>query len=362
MKKQNFGIDRFVVSGFSATKINEDQFNSLKNGIKYSKEGHLYFASQDIKSNIDFSYLLISNDKYFNQLKIATKKIGDYKIIPYIKLEITNNGENRNLHLQSLERCSEKIDMAIKQIRDYYGISIERDKIKFDEIEIAMDIETDFCFEDYTSILTTFSSLSSKHYAKNINKDRDSQLNAIMLKNKRSSLIIYDKKKQLATKDIHIDHNRMRFEYTLTQNRKCDKIKSSFGSEYFEDFNDKMLAHFFEKQINKDIFRPFENNIKQVKKIVNQSLNDFFRNSSWLKSIINSLVQNLDSFVSTNKITIFDIEILKDSIKKKDPKNFARNYKKIQDDCPKSFINVNRKYNEIKDKINKNISSILEEL
>ena len=361
MNKRNFGIDRFVVSGFSAIEINKDQFNLLRNDMKYSKEGHLYFKSRYIKSDIDFSYLLIDKNDFFNRLNIGVKKI-DCKFLHYVKLEICNNGEHRNLHPQSLKKCADKIDRALEYIKKYYGIVIKKDKVKFDEIEITMDIETDYPFEDYSSILNTFSALSSKNYNKCINKDKKYDLNSIELKNKRCSLIIYDKKKQLASKKVYIEQHRMRFEYTLTQNKDCGKIKSTFGTAYFQDFDDKMLASFFEKQISKDIFNRFALNTKQVKKMVQQNLINSFQEQYWLKSLLKYLNQELDSFVLMDKITLFDIEELKELIKKKDPKNFTRNYKKIMDSCPKSFINVNKKIKEIQDKIKKNLSSILEEL
>lgn len=362
MKKKHFGIDKFVVGGLSVTEIDEKKFLSFKNEIKYSREGYLYFKSWNIESPIDFSYLEIKSTDYFNQLRIGIKKIKDSSYIPYVKLEIINNGEYRNLYPQSIATCSDKIDKAITFLWDYYGIRLKKDRVKFDEMEITLDIETDLIFEEYTGILKTFLTLAPKTYSRDIAKDNENKINAVIVKNNRFYLIIYNKTKHLATKKILIENNIMRFEYTLIQKNKGNKIKDIFGTVFLDEINEKMIIEFFKKQIRKDLFTPFLKNSMNMKKTIKEIFNQSLTSPFWTKEFLKNLNAKLDNFVQTDKICVFDIEILKDDIKKKDPKNFRRNYKEFLEKCPKSFINVDKKFDEIKNKILKNLSSNLEEL
>ena len=344
--KNYFGIDKATIGGFEIMSIDNEKLSKIKNVTSFNDK-YLYFVSNGIYSEFDFSYINIKKTPHFKSFTAGIKKVG-HKNISYVYIEVTNDDDKpeKNLYPLTTEEFSRKIDSIITFLSENYGIELIKTEFKFKDIEISLNLTLKEKFDSYYPVFDTMLNLFPKSYKnKNIHKDGTSTTGTFKAQNSRLSISIYNKKKQMLDTHNYLLHSELaRFEYTLKNSKK---IKEIFSTDKIDDITDEMLKNFFKKQLEKDFFKNYTNHIKKMKKTLSSHMKDILNKKNWKKELIQYLLELLDTFSCQGKILTFDFKILEIDIRKKDPKNYLRNLRDLKSKVPMIFRDVDIKIEEI---------------
>lgn len=262
--KRMIGIDKTKVKSFRIVKIDEAKFIA-NNNVIYKNDGvAVEAATLDDNKYFAYSYLKITDGNIFNSLVMGIK---NNKGIPnpYSFVEIHISDElNGNLKPLTVAEYHNLIENLKTYIEEQYGLYLDFNGAKFEEIEINITAEMDRQFIDYEFLLSQVVQLVPKTYCYSTYIGKKREVKQLEFFNKSVQVKIYDKTSQLRNKyKIHMDNQFMRIEYNLC---KPKKIKDCIGSEYIYEIDDKVLSEWITSQISKDIIKPINKHIENANK------------------------------------------------------------------------------------------------
>ncbi len=347
------GIDKTKIKGFTVELIDIEKLISNDNVIFQEKLPGI--AVEDIKGEIrSINYLKIKDGHIFNTLAIGSKlNKGVPNSYSHIDIHISELTDN---NLKPL-KVSEYINL-LERLKGYlesrYGLYINLEKAKFEELEINVTAKMDKEFIEYEYLLEQMIYLVPKVYEISPYIGKDRTLKQYEFFNGSTEAKVYDKTRQLQEKfKISLDKQYMRIEYTL---HKPKKIQSCLGTEYVYQMTDQAIIDYLKKQINKDLIKPIEKHIKEGDKQLLQMAIESKETDSrkWAKSFTGiALAERLDKRNGKLPLVI-DLEQVKKAIKKvsTNKSNCNKTLARLQTEFDRyPFINDNlEKLQEIKDK------------
>ena len=348
------GIDKTVVRSFYCTSIDMQKLLSASNTDNVvcirNSPNKFHYWNESREDN--FNTIIIKDNYEFNNLKIDVKKVND-KFIKYAVLDmsIATKGQN-NLVPLSTRAYKQKINKVFDYIKDRYGIEIDTSEIKFKQVEFNATIELDKEFDSYVRALKVMMSLAPRTYSINtvLSNHSKNKINMYEVSNNSIKCKFYDKSEQLKdVYDLDIDKSLLRIEYTLKNEKK---IKSIFKTDLINSFTDADIKEFVKNQFTNDFIKNWKKGRKENKskliKLCKQYKKDY---KQWLQPFLMHVMNREIS----NDILLYDLEDLKEVFKAVDKTNYNR-YMKAIDKLPKgtisSYIGVNKKINEILQKMN----------
>lgn len=348
------GIDKTKIKGFTVELIDIEKLTSNDNVIFQEKLPGI--AVEDIQGEMrSINYLKIKDGHIFNTLAIGSKlNKGVPNSYSHIDIHISELTDN---NLKPL-KVSEYINL-LERLKGYlqsrYGLYINLEKAKFEELEINVTAKMDKEFIEYEYLLEQMVYLVPKVYEISPYIGKDRTLKQYEFFNGSTEAKVYDKTRQLQEKfKISLDKQYMRIEYTL---HKPKKIQSCLGTEYIYQMTDQAITDYLKKQINKDLIKPIEKHIKEGdKQILQMAIEEKELDSrKWAKSFVNkAIAERLDK--RTGKLPlVIDQEQLKKAIKKVSNKsNYSRNLARLEAEFNRHpFMKNNiEKLQEIKEKFN----------
>lgn len=346
------GIDKTKIKGFTVELIDIEKLVSNDNIIFV--EEYPGIPVEDTQGQIrSIKHLKIKDGHIFNTFAIGTRLNkgvpNNYYDIDIHIAELTDN----NLKPLKIAEYINLLERLKSYLKDRYGIYINLEKAKFDEIEINITALMDREFIEYEYLLEQMVYLVPKVYEISPYIGRDRTLKQYEFFNGSVGAKVYDKTRQLQEKfKISYEEQYMRIEYTL---KSYKKVRASLGTEYIYQMTDQAIIDYLKKQINKDLIKPIEKHIKDGdKQLLKMAMNEKEADSrKWAKSFTGmALSERLDKRNGKLPLVI-DLEQIKKAIKKVSNKsNFSRNLARLQAEFDRHpFINNNlEKLQEIKDK------------
>ena len=211
------GIDKTKIKSFLLRKIDREKFFNKNNcNIIYKQEGATVEVKDIYNISFNYSYLKVTDVSMFNTL-IMGVKINKGVINPYsfIEIPISDKDEHNLIPL----KCSEYhklINEISEYLKDKYGLYIDFDTAKFDEIEINITANMELPFESYDYLLNQMVYLTPRIYLYSSFVGKKRITNQFEFFNKSVQVKIYDKSRQLNEKyKIKIGKKYMRIEYKL---------------------------------------------------------------------------------------------------------------------------------------------------
>ena len=221
--------------------------------------------------------IVIKDNNVFSDLIIGCAFDSHDKPIEYVYLTATvTNARGCNLTNMSYSEYNRYIFKIIDYIKSTYGITLYTDFMKIDYIEINTNILLKNAFSEYNRTFRLLMSFFSGHMGKlstydKITNDKKIKEESFKRGNKSIDVIFYDKAKELKDMNIPIDEELSicRIEIRL---KTKDKIKSVFGSNIWNNFNDKKITEYFMEQIYYYLSEKFEKwkltREKELKKLI----------------------------------------------------------------------------------------------
>ena len=347
------GIDKTKIKGFTVDLIDIEKLISNDNVI--FQEKYPGVAVEDTQGEIrSINYLKIKDGHIFNTLAIGSK----------LNKGVPNGYSHLDIHISELTddnlkplKITEYINLLERlknYLKDRYGIYINLEKAKFDEIEINITALMDREFIEYEYLLEQMVYLVPKVYEISPYIGRDRTLKQYEFFNGSTEAKVYDKTRQLQEKfKISYDKQYMRIEYTL---KGYKKVRASLGTEYIYQMTDQAIIDYLKKQINKDLIKPIEKHIKEGdKQLLKMAMYEKETDSrKWAKSFTGiALSERLDKRNGKLQLVI-DLEQIKKAIKKvsTNKSNCNKTLARLQKEFNRyPFMNDNlEKLQEIKDK------------
>lgn len=327
------GLDKQVIKP-KVIGIDYDRLTEEKN-VVVSTEG-ITTELTDITSGerVKISHIIIKDNIMFNRLKIGVVKSSGIETL-YCYLEINRMGAGDcNLVPYTVEGFKKHTDKCLEYIEDRYGVMLDKNGYKLEQMEINITIEIEEKFKEYGYLLELIGSLSAggrKRYRCEFYKDRRKECTGIKLSSKSRSKKIYDKTKQLNEEKeikVKIEKNYMRIEDTIIGQ---DRIKGTFGTEYLENITQKDIEEYIKKTIVEDIINPLEKHIKQgdkiLKKIAKEEKERDIR--KWKRIFIYRAGGLRDK---QGIPVVVDVQQILEVIKKESPKNYSRDRKRLNEE------------------------------
>lgn len=347
------GIDKTVIKNFIVTRVNMDKLQNecnIKNVIilKNVKGRYNYFSEQ---REDNFNLIKICDNEKFNTLKIDVKKIGKNSFIQYGVLDLSIKNDGSNLLPLNVKNYKKHMMNIFSYINERYGIEINTQNIKFENIELNATIELDNKFDEYINAFEVLFQVAPRSYkSKKLHEDRImKEIDYMSIYNKSILCKFYNKSKQL--KDVHnisVEKNILRVEYTILTG---EKIKDIFASNELNELRDEEIKRFVKEKFQSDFIKRFsrlkERNRSKLIKIAKQYREEY---KQWIKPF---LIFALNDRLENNDILICDIEDLKEIIKEVDKKNFSRNWRQVLNNNVTALAGINNKVFEIGEKINR---------
>lgn len=309
------GIDKTKIKGFTVELIDVEKLTANDNVI--FQEKYPGVAMEDTEGeNRSINYLKIKDGYIFNTLSIGSK----------LNKGVQNNYSHIDIHISELTddnlkplKVSEYINL-LERLKGYlqsrYGLYVNFEKVKFEELEINTTALMDRKFIEYEYLLEQMVYLVPKVYEISPYIGKDRTLKQYEFFNGSTGAKIYDKTRQLQEKfKITYDKQYMRIEYTLKGSKK---VKASLGNEYVYKMTDQAITEYLKKQVNKDLIKPIEKHIKECNKQLLQMAKETKETDSRKWAIVltgKALSERLDK--RNGKLPlIIDLEQLKNVIKK----------------------------------------------
>ena len=309
------GIDKTKIKGFTVELIDIEKLISNDNVI--FQEKYPGVAVEDTQGEIrSINYLKIKDGYIFNTMAIGSK----------LNKGVQNNYSHLDIHISELTDDNLKplkiieyinlLERLKSYLKDRYGVYINLEKAKFDEIEINVTALMDREFIEYEYLLEQMVYLVPKIYEISPYIGKDRTLKQYEFFNGSTEAKVYDKTRQLQEKfKISYDKQYMRIEYTL---KNYKKIRASLGTEYIYKMTDEAIIDYLKKQINKDLIKPIEKYIGEGnKQLLKMAMNEKETDSrKWAKSFTGiALSERMDK--RTGKLPlVIDMDQVKNAIKK----------------------------------------------
>lgn len=193
-----------------------------------------------------------------------------------------------NLVPLSQPELSERLNSIISVLNASYGIKLSKENLKPYICEVNANIELDEPFNNYYTDLFPALIVSAIRNRRNSNKSTRPKTDAgyIAFKNQNIELKIYDKKSELASKDVHIPSSKdiVRFEIVHKQ------IKSK------EEYMDGKTIENIKREVYQDMILPY--------------LKDLFHRHKFLQQQLKEFKNNIDGSFSISKKQAFVFETL----------------------------------------------------
>ena len=207
------GIDKIKVKSFRIVKIDEAKFIA-NNNVIYKNDGvAVEAATLDDNKYFAYSYLKITDGNIFNSLVMGIKNNNGIPN-PYSFVEIHISDElNGNLKPLTVAEYHNLIENLKTYIEEQYGLYLDFNGAKFEEIEINITAEMDRQFIDYEFLLSQVVQLVPKTYCYSTYIGKKREVKQLEFFNKSVQVKIYDKTSQLKDKyKIRTDKQYMRIE------------------------------------------------------------------------------------------------------------------------------------------------------
>ncbi len=350
------GIDLFAVSGFKLLpEIDLNYLKKFTNATILEDKNYLFFKTQGISCNSDFSYIKINDSYHGFDLIIGVKQKANNSFFSYIRLTFSiNDSYYKNLFPYKIEQCKQRIKDTLIYIKKAYRLDIIPTSIYFNSLEINANIQLDHDFSSYSNILELFTDISPKTYKSNrIYKNHKTNKKETFEKsNKSISFKFYDKTAQMyKIHGVQLPSPILRFEYSL---KTIDKIKQVFNTHKLDDITDASIDNAIRTLYKKDFIKPLENFKREKKKDIEKLLWNCINldNSRfWIRRFTQNLYMYIDNNNNNSSLTTFDIEIIKSEFFKISKNNAINNWNNFIKECPNSLLNIDKKIDEINRKI-----------
>ncbi len=278
---QRIGIDKIQLSNLLVNDIDISKLTCIANTSKIEIHHTATKISNCIRYMPDtfegITKIVIKDNNVFSDLIIGCAFDSHDKPIEYVYLTATvTNARGCNLTNMSYSEYNRYIFKIIDYIKSTYGITLYTDFMKIDYIEINTNILLKNAFSEYNRTFRLLMSFFSGHMGKlstydKITNDKKIKEESFKRGNKSIDVIFYDKAKELKDMNIPIDEELSicRIEIRL---KTKDKIKSVFGSNIWNNFNDKKITEYFMEQIYYYLSEKFEKwkltREKELKKLI----------------------------------------------------------------------------------------------
>lgn len=306
------GLDKNVIKPI-VIGIDYNKLIGCNNAV-ISTEGNVY-PINDYRTGCDvhIHHINVIDGTMFNRLTIGSYKV-ELGIGLFCYLDISKMGaDDCNLIPYTMEGFRTYVDRCIKYIEGRYGIKLDVNEYKGEQMEMNVTITLEDKFNEYSYLLELMAKLTpgKKRYKAEIYYDRKKECTGIKLKNKSMSKKIYDKRKQLELEKevkVVLDKEYMRIEDTLLHQ---NKIKDVFGTYNLLDITDEAVKEYMKKSILEDLVIPIEKHITTGNKLLNKIAKEEYKknNKKWIQSfIISALTTDIKGVpILVDKQQILDV-------------------------------------------------------
>ena len=306
------GLDKQVIKP-TVIGIDYNKLRGCMNAV-IDTEGETYpVYDYSRKKAVPIHHINIADGTMFNTLTIGTYR-ADVGVGLFCYLDISKMGaDDCNLIPYTIEGFRVYADKCLQYIEDRYGIRLNANNYKGEEMEMNVTITLEDRFNEYTYLLELMAKLKpgKKRYKAEIYYSRDNECTGLKLKNKSMTKKIYDKRKQLEEEKevkIILDKEYMRIEDTLLHQ---DKIKNVFGTYNLLEITDEAISEYMKKSIFEDLIQPLEKHIATGNKVLLKIAKEEYKrnNKKWIQSfIISALTADIKGVpILVDKQQILDV-------------------------------------------------------
>lgn len=346
-----FGLDKHTLGSLKLKYIDFEKLESKSNVKKiYENKVLVEIADKNTGEVRTFSSISILDDKVFNKLMLGAKKVGkdddNYTTKEYVILDVYVGDKNKN-NLKPL--TLEELEVKYKEILDYieneYGIGLTMKEAKYTYLEINKTFEVNREIEEYQPFLKLLPVLCPRRYRQGPdtrhNPD-DGLIRQVSFDSGVMRIKVYDKRKQLKMRKV-ADLNKLylRFEVCLNTD---DKIKSVFGTNNRNEITQEMLKEYFKKVLKEDIFDRYDEYIKISNKALEKEKKRLKKEApkSWTRDLFGRMSVEI-KYEKKPVDMVYDIEQVKNSIKKDVKDNYSRTIKR----CSSVMVGYENKKNNL---------------
>lgn len=359
--KEYFGLDKHTLGNLKIRYIDFEKLE-CKSNVKRIYENDILVSIPDRNTGEvrTFSSITVSDDKIFNKLLLGAKKLGENEsgniVREYVILDVYVGGESKNnLKPLALKELELKYKEILSYIEDEYGICLTMKEAKYTSLEINRTFNVDRDIKEYQPFLELLPKLCPRRYRQGPNVQHNPDDGLIRFVSFDSGVMrikIYDKRKQLKMRKVaDLKDLYLRFEVCLNTD---DKIKAVFGTNNINEITEEMLEEYFKKVLKEDIFDRFDEYMKVSNKALEKEKKRLKKEApkSWTRDLFGRMDVPV-KYDKKNFDMVYDIEQVKEVIKKDVKDNYSRTIKR----CSSVMVGHEHKKNnliivdEIKEKL-----------
>lgn len=275
------GVDKIQLSGFAIRSIDFQTLlqNNKPVDINITTDPSRKCLRHLPGTNEGVRKITIKDNQIFQELIIGCTNDSNGLPIEYCYLKITvDNAKKCNLENMTYNEYTDYINSVLSYIEAEYGIILFTDYMKLDYMEINANILLEQEFTKYNRVFRLLMAQFDNHLGKlrtysNL-KEKDKkglQEESYTRGNKSKEIVFYDKTQELNNTGTPIEDNISVLRIELRLKTK-DKIKSVFGSNFWDDLDDNKIVRYFHQEIYSYLIRKFEEwkktREKELKKLI----------------------------------------------------------------------------------------------